>query len=705
LIVEYESAEGGTKGLISTTIGDTPFYTNESNPRSITLNKDESQIITFWVNATGDIGDSYEFFAYANVTSDMSISNYTSSWNVSITAPQNIFIQHKNVELGTPNNINYTDTGTLCLNIDHPEGGIFCGNNFANATVNITYFRRSLFNDSKSYQNISFNSNNKTIYINAHQYDEVISLSLNLTAYESNNSYPQDVKIYVNGSLSNVIGDMTSSGGEVTKLSNGNSSEKIAMRGATETRYIKLPKNANINSAVFNISGYVSINGTCYQETANESTSCGGVNSGNYVFKDSEKSMYINYTRINNTGLIIWQVKHSNYTIYNVTIPSGCDKNTIVFRFETGRITGAVGSCYSSSWTVLTKASNWTGCMYVDKSYDATKNLYDGDWDSLAFQNGDGWVNNSDLGICPNQFWAHIYEEAIIWDIRPPLNPYIEVGISDGDREWNYSGIYNISTTIQSEDFSSEINSYLANCSEDDEGNCLVPIYFSSDNQYGELYIKDIAITYSYDINPVQIDTDLISNFLSESSNNTQIPITIENSANGTLYIDDLRYDYRGGNSSILVWAYENSTPENNQTDSFYVYYSNWNYSFPQFVYYLEFIPTTPTTKNVTPYGQTPNRPILNFSFLNYGGNMNFSIYLNETHECVNLTASTTNSKDDGFLLNNSWTTLFTNKKYLENQGIWLWADYSCSYSTWREWVPDLYLRGCCVNCACSEDI
>ncbi len=39
------------KGLISTTIGATPFYTNESNPRSINLNKDESQLVTFWVNA------------------------------------------------------------------------------------------------------------------------------------------------------------------------------------------------------------------------------------------------------------------------------------------------------------------------------------------------------------------------------------------------------------------------------------------------------------------------------------------------------------------------------------------------------------------------------------------------------------------------------------------------------------------------------
>ncbi|MFH2027810.1 MAG: LamG-like jellyroll fold domain-containing protein, partial [Nanoarchaeota archaeon] len=75
----------GTKGLISTTPGTTPFYTNKtSNPFNISLIAGESRSVTFWVNATGSINHTYEFFVYANVTSSMSISNRTEVYNVTI---------------------------------------------------------------------------------------------------------------------------------------------------------------------------------------------------------------------------------------------------------------------------------------------------------------------------------------------------------------------------------------------------------------------------------------------------------------------------------------------------------------------------------------------------------------------------------------------------------------------------------------------
>ena len=73
-----------TKGLISTNIGDIPFYTNGSNPVSVNLSQGESEIITIWVNATGNIDSNYTFFVYANQTADMSISDITPMWEVSI---------------------------------------------------------------------------------------------------------------------------------------------------------------------------------------------------------------------------------------------------------------------------------------------------------------------------------------------------------------------------------------------------------------------------------------------------------------------------------------------------------------------------------------------------------------------------------------------------------------------------------------------
>ena len=71
-------------GLISTQIGKTPFYTNVTNPINITLNKDQCQNVTWWVNATGMKGAMYEFFAYANLTANMAISNQTSKVNITI---------------------------------------------------------------------------------------------------------------------------------------------------------------------------------------------------------------------------------------------------------------------------------------------------------------------------------------------------------------------------------------------------------------------------------------------------------------------------------------------------------------------------------------------------------------------------------------------------------------------------------------------
>ena len=76
---------GSDKGIISTVVGTEPFWTNKSsNPFPINLNQTNSSLITFWVNATGDLDTTYEFFVYANKSSDKSISNETNHWNVTI---------------------------------------------------------------------------------------------------------------------------------------------------------------------------------------------------------------------------------------------------------------------------------------------------------------------------------------------------------------------------------------------------------------------------------------------------------------------------------------------------------------------------------------------------------------------------------------------------------------------------------------------
>ncbi|MBR9703783.1 DNRLRE domain-containing protein [Candidatus Pacearchaeota archaeon] len=81
--LEVDSYIAG-KGIIPFTIGETPFYTNNTNPRTTaSLNSGQSEVITYWVNATGSL-NTYEFFAYVNLTSDLSIGNKSSTWFVDI---------------------------------------------------------------------------------------------------------------------------------------------------------------------------------------------------------------------------------------------------------------------------------------------------------------------------------------------------------------------------------------------------------------------------------------------------------------------------------------------------------------------------------------------------------------------------------------------------------------------------------------------
>ena len=82
--VNFTVIESSKSGTVSMVVGDTPFYTNVTNPYNLTLDIGESQIITWWVNATGDINTSHQFFAYTNKTSDGTVSNITSIWNITI---------------------------------------------------------------------------------------------------------------------------------------------------------------------------------------------------------------------------------------------------------------------------------------------------------------------------------------------------------------------------------------------------------------------------------------------------------------------------------------------------------------------------------------------------------------------------------------------------------------------------------------------
>jgi hypothetical protein len=73
------------KNLIPVSTG-SPFYTNSStNPVTETnMQAGESRLVTIWVNATGEADSTHTFFEFANLTSNMEISNITGEYNVTI---------------------------------------------------------------------------------------------------------------------------------------------------------------------------------------------------------------------------------------------------------------------------------------------------------------------------------------------------------------------------------------------------------------------------------------------------------------------------------------------------------------------------------------------------------------------------------------------------------------------------------------------
>jgi hypothetical protein len=142
---------GMEKGIIPLNSG-SPFYTNASaNPlTSSFLSFGQSEIMTFFVNATGFLDSKYIFFAYANSTSNSSVRDITDMWNVTIAIAQelpNITILYPtsgNINDATPVlNINLTNAGkSLWYNINGGANQTLC-NNCDGSNEEILYLRES----------------------------------------------------------------------------------------------------------------------------------------------------------------------------------------------------------------------------------------------------------------------------------------------------------------------------------------------------------------------------------------------------------------------------------------------------------------------------------------------------------------------------------------------------------------------------------
>src|SRR3989344_4799369 len=207
------------KGLISTSVGADPFYTNTSNPTPISLTSGQCVNVTWWVNSTGELNTTHVFFAYANKTSNMSISNITNKINITITEGDKPPV----VSLISPQNGYEDGDGIVTFNCSATDTiwlknitlyGNWSGNWHANETKlitgfsNSTTFTKNLSNDGSyvwnclAYDNASqndWNDVNWTVIVDS---SSAITFCKNLNA--ANKVYYLTNNISSNGTCINI---------------------------------------------------------------------------------------------------------------------------------------------------------------------------------------------------------------------------------------------------------------------------------------------------------------------------------------------------------------------------------------------------------------------------------------------------------------------------------------------------------------------
>ncbi len=276
-----------------------------------------------------------------------------------------------------------------------------------------------------------------------------------------------------------------------------------------------------------------------------------------------------------------------------------------------------------------------------------------------------------------------------------PHDVFIDIG-GDGIYDYNFSGELNNSYnfSLNNINVSGLITSSTGNISS------YLPIVVNSSTAG---FINFTNVETIYFPNKIEINVTKIKEYFKTLNNFSNLNISI-GAINGTINLTDLRYDYSGGNKTYEILAHSQDYIMNRTINITY-YFTQWDYEWkPLEVEWIYFPPKTPTSKSVMPYGQTNSTPIINLTNLGYGGR-NATVYVNvsETLPCVNTTLSFSSNKSQGFVLeSNNWTQI-ANMSYLETKNVWLFADYSCNYSNYYLFNPDLSFSFCVEGGLCEQ--
>jgi len=527
------------------------------------------------------------------------------------------------VELGAQFNFSlFSSTDSICVDIDHPSYGVnfTCGVGTLNVSYNITFYRTTTFEGNASMVGPS----NETINIQSHQYDTPDALTITLLGYESDGTHPKNVKVYLNGTVVATIQELFNGSIETTTFED-ETTNKNATFNSSSTYVINfnLPKFINTTNALLNLTGYqkeITLLGTTSSNFAVGAADGVWINQS---FFPGDTIHAIEFGQSFNALTIVRLMKNDTTLIenfigqgtkrFNLTSPYTPDGDEELRMY----IEAGVGG---DTFNILTTSSPFHIPATAHSAFDPFGDLY------LPF---------------------NVYGQSY------PKNVTLDIGELDGSFEFNLTG--NLSSVNSVSNFSTSLNTHLGLCAEDAQDICTVPIYVSSID-VGVVELRDLSILYSFSQDGVvSISSETVKDFLNSSTGAVTIPVTIDNPGNGSINITSMEYDFAGGNRTTDVTIHG----VNITTLEFDIYnvFSNFEFSLPLHIFFLEFIPSTPTSKDVQPFGQNANRGILNVTSLNYNDSItNISMLINETFSCVNLTVSKDNNKTNGTQLSTAST-------------------------------------------------
>lgn len=298
--------------------------------------------------------------------------------------------------------------------------------------------------------------------------------------------------------------------------------------------------------------------------------------------------------------------------------------------------------------------------------------------------------NTSNNLSCIMTAWATDYignqkveESNVTVSPEYPYNLKIDIG-NDGSYEYTGTGVFN--SSIQQIFPIASFNKYLQeNCSLASSA-CNVPIAFISDSN-ATINITNITISYGTESPTLW----------------PEVPFAMSADTSGNIMLSESKFNYYDLIAAIPVTAHGIfGVSSYSQTWYIHTRYSRFNLTLPRLYKYMDFVPETSNSKNVTPMGQTALIPIHNITALgegNYSMDIRARLY-SGGNACLSLYASRTNATAKQFNYTNTsvWYYFSNNTAYNEYIGLWYIADLNhCSGMYLIS--PQFYYESKCTDC------